>query len=148
MRHRLFVLTALLCSVLVVLAQSEAAGFENSIDHFVNSKSTLGQSKFTSVVERDPKTREVIRVVKMRELTHGIDISACRDCFEDERGTGRFTHRVEFGERHTLLLTVERKQQSRIYMLQYTGERTMHARDGKVTIVIKRSPPPDMDTEN
>ena len=137
MRHRFFILLATLLLTLTAAAQSGSAGKENSIDRFVNSQSTHGQSKFTSVVERDPRTREVIRVVKVRELSRGIDISSCEERFEAESRTGRFTHKVEEGNRHTLLLSVEGEAQNRIYMLQYTADRAMKARDGKVTIVIK-----------
>ena len=137
MRHRIFILITMLLAALAAAAQSGSPGKENSIDRFVNSQSTHGQSKFTSVVERDPRTREVIRVVKVRELSRGIDISTCQDLFEDESRTGRYTHKVEDGNRHTLLLNVEGETQNRIYMLQYTGEWAMKAHDGKVTIVIK-----------
>ena len=67
----------------------------------------------------------------------GIDISKCKETFEAERATGRFTHKEEDGERHTLILAVEGEQRNRIYMLQYTGQNPMQARDGKVTIVIR-----------
>lgn len=118
-------------------ARSYASRMENRIDRFVDNESTIGQSKFTSVVERDPETREVIRVVKVRELTHGIDINACQEHFEAESKTGRFSHNIDADDRHTLLLAVEGERQDRIYMLQYTGKRPMQGHDGKVTVVIK-----------
>lgn len=130
MKQRLLILLALACSTLMATAQ-------NRIDSFVDNESTLGRSKYTSVVERDPDTHEVTRVVKVRELTKGIDINKCKEAFEAERETGRFTHKVEGGERHTLILAVEGEQRNRVYMLQYTGQRPMQARDGKVTIVIR-----------
>ena len=113
------------------------ASAQNRIDRFVDNESTIGQSKFTSVVERDPQTREVVRVVKVRELSRGIDINACLEKFEAEQKAGRYTHEVENGERHTIVLAVEGERQNRIYMLQYTGNRPMQATDGKVTIVIR-----------
>ena len=105
----------MLLTAFTAAAQSGTPGKENSIDRFVNSQSTHGQSKFTSVV----------------------DISSCEERFEAESRTGRYTHKVEDGNRHTLLLNVEGEAQNRIYMLQYTADRAMKARDGKVTIVIK-----------
>jgi len=131
---------------LMVIAVGASA--QNRIDRFVDNESTIGQSKFTSVVERDPQTREVVRVVKVRELSRGIDINACLKKFEAERlrvgeqssgmqKAGRYTHKVENGERHTIVLAVEGERQNRIYMLQYTGNRPMQATDGKVTIVIR-----------
>ncbi|MBQ6434088.1 MAG: DUF5024 domain-containing protein [Bacteroidaceae bacterium] len=130
MKQRLLILLTLALASMTAAAQ-------NRIDRFVDNESTLGRSKYTSVVERDPDTREVTRVVKVRELTEGIDISKCKEIFEAERETGRFTHKVEDGERHTLILAVEGEQRNRVYMLQYTGQRPMQARDGKVTIVIR-----------
>ncbi len=129
MRQRIIIWTSLLLATVTVSAQ-------NRIDRFVDNESTIGRSKFTSVVERDPETREVVRVVKVRELSKGIDISACEETFEAERNTGRFAHTVD-GGRHTLHLVVEGKRQDRIYMLQYTGKRPMQATDGKVTIVVR-----------
>ena len=120
---------------LMVIAVGASA--QNRIDRFVDNESTIGQSKFTSVVERDPQTREVVRVVKVRELSRGIDINACLEKFEAEQKAGRYTHKVENGERHTVVLAVDGERQNRIYMLQYTGNRPMQASDGKVTIVVR-----------
>lgn len=118
-------------------ARGDAPHVENRIDRFVDNESTIGRSKFTSVVERDPQTHEVVRVVKVRELTQGIDISKCLETFEAESKTGRFSHNIDGDHRHTLLIAVEGKHQDRIYMLQYTGRQPMQGRDGKVTIVIR-----------
>ena len=122
---------------LISLAALASVSAQNRIDRFVDNESTIGRSKFTSVVERDPETHEVVRVVKVRELTRGIDINTCHDIFESESQTGRFSHKIDAGDRHTLLLAVEGKQQNRIYMLQYTGKQPMQGQDGKVTVVIK-----------
>ena len=110
---------------------------QNCIDRFVDNENTIGRSKYTSVVERDPQTREVVRVVKVRELSRGIDISTCQDLFEAENKTGRYAHNIDADNRHTLILAVEGDRKDRIYMLQYTGKHTMQATGGKVTIVIK-----------
>ena len=127
----------LVISLLLLFGLTLASKAQNRIDRFVDSESTIGQSKFTSVVERDPETREVIRVVKVRELTRGIDINACLATFVAEQASGRFTHKTEDGEQHTIILAVDGERQNRIYMLQYKGQRPMHATDGKVTIVIR-----------
>lgn len=123
-------------SLLALLLYSICASAQNSIDRFIDNESTIGRSKFTSVVERDPQTRAILRVIKVRELTRGIDISACLEVFEAESKTGRYTHQIE-GAQHSIVLAVDGEQRNRIYMLQYTGDRPMQARDGKVTIVIK-----------
>ena len=126
-------ITLWIISLIAVLGVSA----QNRIDRFVDSKSTMGRGKFTSVIERDPKSREIVRVIKVRELTSSMDIAACYDIFEDEKDTGHFSHTTEGTARHTLLLAIEGEHQDRIYMLQYTGSQPMRSRDGKVTIVIK-----------
>ena len=42
---------------------------QNSIDRLVEDCSSVGRSKFTSAVERDPKTRKIQKVVKVLELS-------------------------------------------------------------------------------
>jgi len=122
---------------LISLAASANVSAQNRIDRFVDNESTIGRSKFTSVVERDPKTHEVVRVVKVRELTRGIDINACQGTFEAESKTGRFSHNIDANDQNTLLLAVEGDRQDRIYMLQYTGKQPLQGKDGKVTVVIR-----------
>ena len=122
---------------LISLTAAMSSSAQNRIDRFVDNESTIGRSKFTSVVERDPKTHEVVRVVKVRELTRGIDINACQGIFEAESKTGRFSHNIDANDQHTLLLAVEGDRQDRIYMLQYTGKQPLQGKDGKVTVVIR-----------
>ena len=122
---------------IICLTAEASLWAQNRIDRFVDNESTIGRSKFTSVVERAPKTRAVVRVIKVRELTRGIDINACQEYFEAESKTGRFSHNIDADDRHTLLLAVEGESRDRIYMLQYTGKRPMQGRDGKVTVVMK-----------
>ena len=126
---------------LISLTAVVSVSAQNRIDRFVDNESTIGRSKFTSVVERDPKTHEVVRVVKVRELTRGIDINTCQGIFEAESNAGRFSHNVDADGQHTLLLAIEGKHQDRIYMLQYTDKQPMQGQDGKVTIVIKMKRP-------
>lgn len=122
---------------LISLTAAVSSSAQNRIDRFVDNESTIGRSKFTSVVERAPKTHEVVRVVKVRELTRGIDINACQGIFEAESKTGRFSHNIDANDQHTLLLAVEGDRQDRIYMLQYTGKQPLQGKDGKVTVVIR-----------
>ena len=127
-------LTILLISIL----SSAGLWAQNSIDRYVDKESVVGASKFTSVVERDPETREIIRVVKVRELFRSTDITACQSKFESEKHTGRYSHKTDANNRHTLLLVVDNGDKERIYMLQYTAVRPAHLYDGKVTIVVKK----------
>ncbi len=58
MKNRLFIIISLL------LCNSAAMTAQNKIDALVETCSAVGNTSFTSVVERDPATRKVKKVVK------------------------------------------------------------------------------------
>ena len=58
----------LLC-MLGMLFTTLAISAQNSIDKAVDEYSSIGKSTFTSAVERDPKTRKVLKVVKILQPT-------------------------------------------------------------------------------
>lgn len=127
-------------SIILTATAALPALAQNSIDHYVESASTMGSSKFTTVVERDPQTGQVQRVIKVRELQRGIDIDECYETFQTERRSGTYSTSVkQHGgvEYNVVTLTVSRPKQERIYMLQYAGPSPFRGRDGCVTIVIK-----------
>ena len=100
----------------------------------------MGQSKFTSAVERDPKTRKIQRVVKVLELTNA-DISRFTAAFKHEAATGDFTER-RTDDGLTLVLTVRGKGQNRVYMMKCTGPyayggKTTRYSFTKVTVIVK-----------
>ncbi|MBR1448457.1 MAG: DUF5024 domain-containing protein [Prevotella sp.] len=107
---------------------------QNSIDKMVENYSTVGSSKYTSVVERDPDTRQVQKVVKVLQVP-GHQTGQFRAAFMKEKETGTFTHQQQDDEQ-TLTLTCETPQQARIYMLRLSGRHT-HYHSGKVTIIVK-----------
>mgnify|MGYP003198383988 FL=1 len=92
---------------------------QNSIDRLVEDCSSVGRSKFTSAVERDPNTRKIQKVVKVLELSDA-DAGSFSAAFKREKGTGDFIEkRTENGI--TMVLTVRGKGQNRVYALRCDG---------------------------
>ena len=88
--------------MLVAVAVTSAA--QNSIDRLVENFSSVGNSTFTSAVERDSKTHRIKKVVKKLTL-EGKPSRELRKAFEDEAHTGALTERNENGETVLLLTT-------------------------------------------
>jgi hypothetical protein len=116
---------------LLALGFSAGAAAQNRIDRLVEQFSASGDCKFTSVVERNPKTRAVEKVVKTLETCcrQGANLRAA---FHGEADKGSFSEKKENHET-TLILTTQNAKSNRIYMMKY--------RDGaystaKVTIII------------
>ena len=99
---------------------------QNSIDELVENFSTLGSAKFTSVVDRDPKTRRV--------QMQGLQAGKFKKAFEDESQNGSTT-RQQDGDVLTMTVTQESPRQLRIYMLRLVGRHTYHS--AKVIIIVK-----------
>lgn len=92
---------------------------QNCIDRLVEDCSSVGRSKFTSAVERDPNTRKIQKVVKVLELSDA-DADSFSAAFKREKGTGDFIEkRTENGI--TMVLTVRGKGQNRVYALRCDG---------------------------
>lgn len=127
MRNNIRKTVTLLILLLMVVIPGRA---QNSIDRMVEDYSTVGTSSFTSVVERDPKTRQVKKVVKVLTLP-GHQTSQFHDAFLKEKATGTFTEQQQSGMQ-TLTLTCEKPAQTRLYMLRRNNS------IGKVTIIVKR----------
>ena len=107
----------LILTLLVGLAAS--AFSQNSTDRRVENPPSVGRSKFTSAVERDPKTRKIQRVVKVLELSDA-DVSRFAAAFRREAATGDLAER-RTDDGLTLVLTVRGKGQNRVYMMKCTG---------------------------
>lgn len=111
-----------------------------SIDKLVDEYSAVGQSKFTSAVERDPKTRKVVKVVKMLELNDtngGQFVSA----FESE-AKHRNSYINRDGNKCSGMFHIKTDRQHRIYTIQYDqpynhGLRNHIYTNLTVTIIIK-----------
>jgi len=125
MIKRIYITLCLMCFTTLLNAQ-------NRIDEVVDSFSTVGSSTYTSAVERDPQTRQVIKVVKTLE-TRGDIIKDIIDAFEQERETGSFSRKEEDNE-VTMILATENISSNRVYMLQYRGKVYQW---GKTTIIVR-----------
>ena len=123
----------LLC-MLGMLFTTLAISAQNSIDKAVDEYSSIGKSTFTSAVERDPKTRKVLKVVKVLQPTD-ITINKLRKAFLQEKGNGQFSIMVN-DEEETMTLTVENEKENRVYMIKYANRRSLFT-NGKVTIIIR-----------
>ena len=106
---------------------------QNSIDKLVEDFSTLGSAKMTSVVDRDPKTNRVLKVVKELELP-GIQVRKFQNAFEKESQKGVSSIQQD-GEQSTITITQKSPSQIRIYMLRKVGRPVAHS--AKVIILIK-----------
>ncbi len=121
-------LALLLCMMLSV-----AATAQNKIDKQVEKVSAVGSATFTSVVERDPDTRQVLKVVKVLKIS-GSSASSLKRAFEDERESGSFSEQRD-SNGQTMTLTCEKSAQVRIYQLRLTGSlANPHA---ECTVIIK-----------
>jgi len=123
----------LLC-MLGMLFTTLAISAQNSIDKAVDEYSSIGKSTFTSAVERDPKTRKVLKVVKILQPTD-MSINKLRKAFLQEQENGQFSIMVN-GEEETMTLTVENEKENRVYMMKYVNHRSSFT-NGKVTIIIR-----------
>lgn len=123
----------LLC-MLGMLFTTLAISAQNSIDKAVDEYSSIGKSTFTSAVERDPKTRKVLKVVKVLQPTD-ITINKLRKAFLQEKENGQFSITVN-DEEETMTLTVENEKENRVYMIKYANHRALFT-NGKVTIIIR-----------
>ena len=127
-----------LISILLIAlaATGRTACAQNSIDNAMEMFSTLGNSTYKSIVERDPKTHKVIKVVKTLE-TRRQNASKLVNAFEKEAESGSYT--VTTTDNTTeFLLTVETPRQNRIYALRING-RLPHASNSHclATAIIK-----------
>ncbi len=106
---------------------------QNRIDEAVDNFLTVGSSTFTSVVERDPKTHKVSKVVKVLKLNSFHGWSAINTAFEEEKKNGSVVTQTD-GETTTVTITQENDNAIRIYSLNYV---TVDKRNNVVTIIIK-----------
>ena len=126
-------LKTLFCT-LIMLITTLALSAQNAIDKAVDEYSSIGKSTFTSAVERDPKTRKVLKVVKVLQPTD-LTINKLRRAFLDEQENGQFSIMTN-DEEETMTLTIENEKENRVYMMQYVNRRASFT-DGKVTIIIR-----------
>lgn len=107
---------------------------QNKIDDHLDMRQDTGTSTFTSVVERHPATKKVRKVVKVLK-TSSHNAASFAKVFRAEAHTGTFKETVD-GYKVTMLLTVEKPECTRIYMLTY-DKRRISGNDAGVTAIIK-----------
>lgn len=92
---------------------------QNKIDDLVDHYSTSTSSKYTSAVERNPQTREVVKVVKVLEMNY-CETSRFVHAFKNETNGGELSE-SRSGNDLVMTLTMQGKKQNRIYMLKADG---------------------------
>lgn len=106
---------------------------QNSIDRMVEDFSTSGSSSFTSVVQRNPKTRAVERVVKRLETDRHSNAEEIISTFKQEIKKHSYTTEKKGGV-VSIVFFVEGAKDKRLYMLRYDDNRSPHW--AEVTIII------------
>lgn len=134
MRHR-FMLTIVMLIMASVLAKAQ-----NKIDDVVDRYSTSSSSKYTSAVERNPKTRSVVKVVKILEMSY-CDITPFVNAFRTDEDGGDLSE-SRSGNDLVMTRTVKGRKQNRIYMLKADGYYNKYASSKMrvhctVTIIVK-----------
>lgn len=131
-RHLFDMVRIIAMTVALLLMAAGEASAQNSIDRLVDDISDLGSANFTSVVERNPATRKVKKVVKVLKMNSYNDPDEFERAFRREAHTGNLVETVK-GAKTTLVLTVESPRDKRVYMMTYN---TVTEIGVEVTIVI------------
>lgn len=105
---------------------------QNSIDDMVGKYSSHGSSTFTSVVTRARSGGKISKVVKTLKMS-GMFVDKFEKAFIKASDKGVFT-RTKSGDEVTLLLTVEEKAVTRVYMLTYDKRRCQNM---EVIVIVK-----------
>lgn len=111
MKRILITLLLAVCAVVTAAAQ-------NRIDKLTSEFSSSGGS-YTSVVERNPDTRKIRKVVK--ELTMDTSPSVKKrfeQAFRDEGKNWTLINLNQNTDKHTMILTVETKESTCVYMMR------------------------------
>lgn len=110
------------------------AAAQNSIDEMVDELSTIGGAKFTSVVQRNPKTRAIEKVVKKLEIG-GMNSKKFINAFKNETRRNKTTTTTYSDGEVTTIITTSNQKTNRIYMIKYEDEQ--YYPDVSVTIIVK-----------
>jgi len=116
-----------LITILIILSASITSMAQNSIDELFESYKSVGNSKFTSAVERDPNTHEVVKVVKMIESdvivkmieSDVISVKSFKKAFEQEAIKATSANKNVTDNNISHVLVFESDKQIRIYSLKY-----------------------------
>ncbi len=130
----------ILALLMLLMGFTVPAWAQNKIDTLVDYYSATSTSKYTSAVERNPKTRAVVKVVKILELSY-VNILPFVDAFKAEANQGDFSERKD-GDALIITLACRGTKSNRIYMLkaedyyQYGG-RSNNRTNCNITIIVK-----------
>lgn len=123
----------LILLICLLVASATTALAQNRIDRMVENFSSLGNSTFTSAVERDSKTHRIKKVVKKLSM-EGTSTFQLRSAFKAEKNNGKYSESADNYVR-TMILTTSDSKTDRIYMLRIEGDD--HNANSETTIIIK-----------
>lgn len=103
---------------------------QNAVDRMVEEFSSVGQARFTSAIERNPQTREVVKVVKTLRVGSPNDRTLRRG-FLNESKHHDSTTSVNNGHK-SVIFSEETNDAARVYMLKYDDDYA------EVTIIVNR----------
>jgi predicted nucleotidyltransferase len=104
------------------------AGAQNAVDRMVEDFATVGEARFTSAIERNPQTREVVKVVKTLRLGE-VNHHKLSNGFLQEAKNHDSNTTVANG-RNTVIFSEGTRQSARVYMLKYNDDYA------EVTIIV------------
>ena len=107
---------------------------QNSIDKLVDELSTTGNADFTSIVQRNPKTKAIEKVVKKLE-TGSINSKKFINAFKKEAKLNKTTTTTRSNGEITTIITTSNKKTNRIYMIKYDED--SYYPEVSITIIIK-----------
>lgn len=114
--------------LLLAVLFSLHAEAQNAVDRMVENFATVGEARFTSAIERNPQTREVVKVVKTLRLGE-VNHHKLRNGFLCEAKQHNSTTTTE-GKQAIVIFTDEQRGAARVYMLKYDEE------TAEVTIIV------------
>lgn len=117
----------LLCTVTVM--------GQNALDDAINDFKAVGEAEFSSVVERDPQTHQILRVVKKLEI-EGKAAAELVKLFKEEAAKADKTFEKEKIDHYIRSFTEIKGKQTRIYSIEYEGY-DKFIREAELTIIIK-----------
>ncbi len=105
---------------------------QNKIDDMVQRYSTVGEATFTTVVQRNPSTRAVEKVVKKLSMTSTVSKHLIEG-FNAEASHHSVTRKQEGGYT-TVIFAVPGAKSNRVYMIKYQSR--SYVPFVEVTIII------------
>lgn len=122
-------------SLIITLMTAVCLWGQNSIDRLVEDYSTSGNSTFTSVVQRDPKTKRVIKMVK--NLKTGMpNAGKLIHVFQQEIKTRSYLSERKQGWR-SYTFDEENERSTRLYTIRYDDGRVPQWAEISIIIAIK-----------